>query len=246
MDKHKEVEVLIDRSSHKNDYAKIVDRLDHRASVIRRRLAVRLQSVWELHDLGITELLAAQSQTARQANPPTAAEFWAVEALPRAHTLREPAVATINAELDQFAEHVERFHQSLRLLARPRRDDELGRRGRQAALTAGHGLIEAMPQPAINDVGSKWQRRLHRASRRRNFFTAFGASPAEAEFAVARLEMEMLSSAPWCYGDRMLSAMEMTHTDIANHFRSAVVRIVDRHSWPTEAPAPRSIRELTV
>ncbi len=242
MDTHEEADVANPADTNR-DFIVISDRLDHRASVIRRRTAARLSAVWEMHDLSLSELLATQATVAKMSEPATPAEFWAAEALPRAHALRDAATATIDDELEQFADAVARFHESLRLLARPQRDDELGRRGRLHALAAGHSLAETFPDKTINDVGARWHTKLHRAARRRSFFATFGVPPAEAELALARTEMELLSEAPWSHGDRMLSAFELAHSDIANHLRRSVVRVIDRHSWPTSTAMPRHARQ---
>lgn len=220
-------------------YRRIRARLEDRVDVIARRLAARLEAVWELHDLTWTELMAVQQDVEHRAEIPTPTDFWAAEALPRAATLREVADRTVDDEVANLDDAVARFHESVRLLARPRRDDELGRRARADALEILRRVTDSVPPGTVDELGARWQKRLRRTARRRELTTIVRTPRKEAELAVSKAEMQLLASTPWSHGDRLLSAVELAHQEIRRRLHDRARATVTRHRWPTDAASGR-------
>ncbi|MEM9564473.1 MAG: hypothetical protein AAGA93_17755 [Actinomycetota bacterium] len=185
------------------------------------RLADRLDRVVELYGLDRRELAAAQRQIRRLRRAglvPSANEYWESTAVPRAEMLLDTSMGAIAEEADRLTDAVDRF-----LVATSRSTLEpwiSGADGRAAIQRSGRDAVDRFlaalpPSDPIDELGEWWQRQLHRRA-------AVLALPRlltsrdSTEQIVGRIELDLLDSSPWCYGDRLLSAFELAQAEIRN------------------------------
>ncbi len=187
-------------------------RTNHTSSEIKISTTIgtltrELATVFDAHDLNRGELLAMQrgiKRLDRCSMAPRANEFWEVTAQPRAQRLIDNAVPVIDRHAKALAE--------VRATARP---DDLDDR-----------FIAALPSlDAINDLGHWWQRRLRRTAMLTSLPALAMKVAAEAELVISNHEMALLDAAPWCHGDRLLSAFELAHSEIRRHGRARVTEL---------------------
>lgn len=201
------------------DFERARRRLGRTASDAADRLGLRLQRSAELYGLSRQELVAAQRQVRRLRRAgllPSVAEYWESTAVPRAEILVETSLEALAEETDRLDEAIERF-----LVATSRSTLEPwinGAEGRAAIQRSGieaiDGLRAAIPSAdAIDLLGEWWQRQLHRRAMLRATPRILLSRDA-AETVVGRVELELLDSTPWCYGDRLLSAFELANAEI--------------------------------
>ena len=187
------------------------DEADEGTDEILERLRLCLHAVRTTHDLGRKEMRVTERairQLDQHGMATTANEFWEATALPRAQLLVNESKRVIDRELTVLA----RLHGD----------------------TPHEVAIAALPSTAgINDLGSWWQRRLRRAAMMRSILAIATNTPARAEFLIANKEMALLDQAPWSHGDRLLSAFELAHGEIAKYGRRRASELFDQ---PTNEP----------
>ncbi len=185
------------------------------------RLAGRLDRAVELHGLDRRELSATQRQIRRLRRAglvPNANEYWESTAVPRAETLLDDSMGAIAEEADRLRDAVDRF-----LVATSRSTLEpwiSGADGRAAIQRSGQDAVDRFlgalpPTEPIDQLGEWWQRQLHRRAVLRALPRLL-TSRESAEQLVGRIELDLLDSSPWCYGDRLLSAFELAQAEIRN------------------------------
>lgn len=163
--------------------------------------------------------MAAQHQITRLRRAglvPSPTDYWETTAVPRAEILVEHAVDAVLDEGQRLSEAIDRF-----LTATSRSTLEpwiTGADGRAAIQQTGIAAIErlvgAVPtSTSIDDLGEWWQRQLHRRAVLRSI-PRLATTRESAETVVGAVELEILDSSPWCYGDRLLSAFELAHAEI--------------------------------
>ncbi|MEL6981752.1 MAG: hypothetical protein AAFO29_04945 [Actinomycetota bacterium] len=163
--------------------------------------------------------MAAQQQLRRLRRAglvPSPQDYWENTAVPRAEILVESSVDAVVDEWAQLEEAVDRF-----LTATSRSTLEpwiQGAEGRAAIQQTGTAAIDrvldALPSSAaIDELGEWWQRQLHHRAVLRSVPRLL-TNRQSAEATVAAVELEILDSSPWCYGDRLLSAFELAHAEI--------------------------------
>ena len=192
------------------------DVLHRSAADAGARLAARLAEAVARHDLTRHDLLAAQHDVIRLQRigaAPTPTEYWRRSALPRAARLVDSSMVAVVEEGHRLGEALDRF-----LTEHDRRgpdhDDPLDRRAVVVTDRAIAQLISALPSSRpIHDLGAWWQRRLRRTAIMRSLPELLTPG-ADADRIVGRAEMSLLDRAPWCHGDRLLSAFELAHGEI--------------------------------
>ncbi len=181
-----------------------------------RTLATRLATAAEQHDLTRQQLLAAQRDVIRLQRigaAPSPAEYWKRSALPRAAQLVDSSMAAVVQEGHRLGEALDRF-----LTEHDRRctRSDNGAEAQAVAITdrAIAGLFDAMPAVnTIHELGTWWQRRLRRTAIMRSLPELLSPG-ADGDRIIGRSEMSLLDRAPWCHGDRLLSAFELAHGEI--------------------------------
>lgn len=166
------------------------------------RIWVRAATVRTAYDLDRHHLRATERAIrglARHSMAPTANAFWETTAVPRARRLVDESQTVIDEELP-------------RLAATTDHDDDGADRA-DAVVAAALGPV------GIHDLGRWWQRRLRRAARVHALPAILLAVPGDAELAVSNQEMALLDVAPWCHGDRLLSAFELANGEIERFAR---------------------------
>ncbi|MDH3679739.1 MAG: hypothetical protein OEV40_07295 [Acidimicrobiia bacterium] len=173
---------------------------------ILERLRVCLDTLSSAHDLRRRDVRAAEQairRLDRHAMAPTANEFWATTALPRAQRLLVETRHVIDRDLLCLQAHADRPGSRLRVSHRE--------------------VVSALPSTQhINDLGCWWQQRLRRAALIRSAAAVVGRPPSQAELTIANHEMALLNRAPWAHGDRLLSAFELVHGEIVRFGRRRV------------------------
>ncbi len=201
------------------DFERARRRLGHTARDAADRLALRLQRAGEMYGLGRPELVAAQRQVRRLRRAgllPNVAEYWESTAVPRAEILVETSLEAVVEESERVADAIDRF-----LVATSRSTLEPwinGAEGRAAIQRTGSDAIDGLraaipPTDAIDELGEWWQDQLHRRAVLRAAPRIL-TSRDTAERVIGDVELELLDSPPWCYGDRLLSAFELAHAEI--------------------------------
>ncbi len=193
------------------------------AEEILERLCVCLNAVRTTHDLGRREMRVTERairQLDRHGMATTANEFWESTALPRAQHLVEESKRVIERELVLLAQH------------HPDTDPKIA--------------VASLPSTAeINDLGAWWQRRLRRAALLRSIPTIASNTPARAEFLIANKEMMLLDRPPWSHSDRLLSAFELAHGQIARYGKRRVTELLTGEPLRSESLNDRA-RDLLV
>ena len=187
------------------------------------RLRVCLDAVRTTNDLGRREMRVTERairQLDRHGMATTANEFWESTALPRAQRLVDESKRVIERELALLAKH------------HPDTEPELA--------------VASLPSTAeINDLGAWWQRRLRRSALLRSIPTIATNTPARAEFLIANKEMMLLDRPPWSHSDRLLSAFELAHGQIARYGRRRVTELLSGDPLHGESSGGRA-RDLLV
>lgn len=156
------------------------------------RLRACLRAVRITYDIGRADLRATERairHLQRRSMAPSANEFWETTAWPRAQKLVDETQRVIDRELAALADPAVR------------------------AL-----LEQALPTTAgIDELGRWWQRRLRRAALVRALPSIAAQPPRSAGLVTSDHEMRLLDSPPWSHGDRLLSAFEVAHREIATY-----------------------------
>lgn len=204
-------------------------RLNDRTAAVEQRLASRLNDVQEAYQLTLPSLLSEQRKAHRaDANglTMTATTYWQDVAEPRAAQYVDKATAVIDQEFTAVADAVKRFQQSIRNYS-----NASGQRSDRSAVSnwisdAVEPLLECVPTAdQINQVGEKWQQKLHRAAIVRSLPELLLNPQTSARDIIARTEMDLLEKGPWVHGDRMLSAFELATSDIRNYLADELRRV---------------------
>ena len=194
-------------------------RLGRSARETADRLGSRLGHVVDRHGLDRPELMAAQRHVRRLRRIgalPSAADYWENTAVPRAELLLERAVGIVDEETEHLGDAIERF-----LITTRRSTLEPwinGAEGRAAILRTGSAAIDrtltALPgSDPIDELGEWWQNQLHRRAVVRAIPRLL-VSSSTTEAVVGEAEIQLLDSPPWSYGDRLLSAFELAHSEV--------------------------------
>jgi hypothetical protein len=181
-------------------------------------MARHLEAVYTVHGLSRRELLGVHRGIAklqRAGAAPSANEFWETTALPRARALTYVARAALDSELAEIGAALELAGN--RLVVADQRLEPI------SASDLARPLLAALPSgDAIDRLGRWWQRRLRRAATVRALPSIALRVPAQAELAIASAEMQLLDRPPWSHGDRLLSAFEIAHAEIATYGRRRI------------------------
>jgi hypothetical protein len=199
-------------------------RLDQESTAIARDLRSTLLAAYELHDLTRREVQTAQREIERLARSgllPKPAAYWSDVAVPRASLLVDGAMGAVNGAGAGLADHVDRF---LTATSRSTLEPWISSADGLAQLqvTANQAIdrvLEVIPDDeGINQIGEWWQRGLRRAATTRAIPKLL-VSPEPADVVIGTAELSLLDQAPWCYGDRLLSAFELAHSEIRTRAR---------------------------
>lgn len=183
---------------------------------IVRRLGLGLDAVHRAHDLGRDELVATErgiGRLAQQSMAPPANEFWETTAVPRAHRLVTEAGIVINRALLSLAQH------RCSLCSDRHCSD------RHWAVAEADVLAVISRAEQIDELGRWWQRRLRRTATLRSIPTVLTRVPAQVELTISTMEMDLLDRAPWSHSDRLLSAFELAHGELARYGRRRVAEL---------------------
>lgn len=191
------------------------------------RLRDRLHLVQQRQDLTwrrlIAEQRAIQAHMGSGYDQPSIWKYWDNTANPTARPLFDDASAVIDEELTLVVDAAVRFAQTARrvgvnnvsVLTRSIRD--------AVSVIEGAGLA-AEP---LNEIGARWQKRLHRAAVRKASLSILMAETSQAEMRIIQAEMALLETAPWAHMDRLLMAFEFTHSDVRCHLRDQLDCVTD-------------------
>lgn len=190
---------------------------------IVERLRACLAAVGTAHDLQRRDIKATERairRLDRRAMAPAANDFWAATCLPRAQRLLVESRHVIERDLICLQAHADRPGGRL--------------------LLSYQEVVDALPSPGrINDLGRWWQQRLRRAALIRSAAAVASRPPSQTELIVANHEMALLDRAPWAHGDRLLSAFELVHSEIARFGRGRVDRLfAGIDPGPATGPVP--------
>ena len=220
-------------------------------AVSTRRLAGRLEQVAADHGLTRAELLSAQrhvTELCRIDAAPSTSEYWQRTALPRASALTHAAMGAVVQEGDVVGDALDRY--LVALDGPPLKewaDSDPGRAASEhEANQATVQLLAAVPNShAIDSLGSWWQRRLRRAAMG-SIVTRLLTAGDTAEAMVAERELQLLDSAPWSHGDRLLAAFELAHREILTQTELVVDGLNMRASrrWSPNTNRPQFTIEL--
>ncbi len=210
-------------------------RLGRSARDAADRLQGRLNVAIDRYDLDRRELMAAQHQVTRLRRAglvPSPTDYWESTAVPRAEALVENSVDAVLDEGQRLSDAIDRF-----LTATSRSTLEPWIRGaegqaaiQQTGAAAIDRLVGAVPSAeSIDDLGEWWQRQLHRRAVLRSIPRLL-TSRDSAETIIGAVELEILDSSPWCYGDRLLSAFELAHAEIRSQITGVADDLVARVS----------------
>ncbi len=220
-------------------HREISTRLMDRTAAIERRLRARLQTVQATHDLDGRALLSSHREIGELAQlniAPTAADFWATTANPRAQSLVAAASVVIDSEIDDFALALQRFERSVALVS-----DRAGYAHEPYLETVGTCVEQltraGLDRSKLDVIGARWHARLRRAAFRRSVFRLLICTPSEGQRLLAQSELELFDQAPWTHDDRLLSAFELAHADVRAYLR-------DRLSELSVIVPRQSVREL--
>jgi hypothetical protein len=233
--------------------AQAVRRFERRAASIANRLERQLEAAASFHNLSRRQLQASHrsvEQLSRGGAVPTASEFWEQTARPQARNLFEAATAAIDSEAAELTRALQQFATAIRLELRAGGgrlepdwliDDlhEVAERGvRQVVVT-----VRSLDQ--MDELGRWWQGRLRRKAMLSVMSKALTSPLRQFELIVSAAEMQLLEHPPWSHDDRLLSAFELTHSELreyamhlerrmrrqAHSMLEAVARedLVDRH-----------------
>lgn len=212
-------------------------RLGRAARTTAERLEARLELAAANYGLDRPELMAAQQQLRRLRRSglvPSPNDYWESTAVPRAELLVDNSVDAVLDEWASLDEAIERF-----LTATSRSTLEpwiSGAEGRAAIQQTGAAavdrLLRAVPSSAqIDELGEWWQRQLHHRAVLRAIPRLF-TTRQPTDTVIAAVELEVLDSSPWCYGDRLLSAFELANAEIrtqaTERANDLMARVTDR------------------
>ncbi len=222
-------------------YQRVRARLTDRTDVCLRRTAERLETVRLSHEIDERTLLRTHREVGRQAASglaPSTAEFWRSTANPLAERLSDAAKLVIDDEMDAFADSTVRFRRSVRLLGSgdPVTIDRAEHDLHDQLLRLSTLAIDRGP---LDDLGTRFERRIRRAATMRLGARTFLLSPSETERTIDRIELELLEQPPYSHCDKLLVAFELAHADVRAHVRTRVRALMVRSSrrMLSEVPA---------
>ncbi len=222
-------------------YQRVRARLTERTDACLRRTAERLETARLANEIDERSLMRTHREVGRQVASglaPSAAEFWRSSAGPRAERLSDTAKAVIDDEMDAFADSAVRFRRSVRLLGTgdPTTIDRAEHDLHDQLLRLSTLAIDRGP---LDDLGTRFERRIRRAATMRLGARTFLLSPAETERTIDRIELELLELPPYSHCDKLLVAFELAHADVRAHVRTRVRAMMVRSSrrMLSEVPA---------
>lgn len=198
-----------------------------RVDEVSRRLTERLRAVRQSHDLNWRDLLSSQRTVARLTGSDaetTPDEYWALVAHPRAAVLSANAIAVIDSEREALTDAVLRYRGSVRPVV-PKEHQPLDADTTAAEIERVLSPVGAlrMDRSALDEVGERWQRSLHRAALRRSTRMVLASPIGDTSTIVRATELALLDEPPWCHGDRLLAAYECAHVEVASHLHEMVL-----------------------
>jgi hypothetical protein len=196
-----------------------------------QRLRHQMSEVWTTQGLTRREVLATQRQIRRldrQGLAPPANAFWEVGAQPRARRLGDLARAVIDEEMTRLVGTIRHRRRQLSPMspapgtshaspAPVSRTTAIEGRLRSGDLVVTELMAAACAGDTIDALGQWWQRRLRWAAVGRALPLIAVHTPSELELVVTNEVMRLLDRAPWCHGDRLLSAFELTQRELRAH-----------------------------
>lgn len=201
--------------------------LNRRVSASARRLSERLEVIRRQHDLTWTVLLDSHHEIQRMVNhdmsQPSIWHYWEESAHPQSTPLFEAATTAIDEEIPHFSDAVTRFVQTTRRLSKL--DGLVTTTSVDRALDSGRRA--GLDPTLLNEIGQRWQKRLHRKAVRKAATRVIMQETSKAELLIMQAEMELLDTAPWAHMDRLLMAFELTHSDVRTHLRDRLDNLVD-------------------
>lgn len=226
------------RTSESASVAKALDaateRLSNRVEVSERRLASRLQSLYDAHSLQAGDLWESQRKIARMSAEgvaPSPSEFWAETAEPWAAMLTTTCTAAIDEEMIPLSDAIGRFTESIAIANANgcQISNQTIRMSLQSTLT--EPILAARPDSRrLDELGVVWHSRLRRAAWRKTFPAALFRSASASDLKIATAQVELASMAPWVHGDRLLSAFEGAQADIREHLFDSLALATTVHA----------------
>lgn len=220
-------------------YREARQRLVDRTAAVETRLAARLHDVQGQRDLTWRLLLSSQRKISKAiGHAPSPTQFWETEAAPMAAAFATAARLVIDSELENVSDAVSRFTASVSPLLSDPSIGQFVRTDVSVVLQVlGSNTLDDGP---LNDLGDRWQERLHRQAIRRCMRLRNSNTGEPFDAVVAREELDMLDKAPWIHGDRLLSAFEIAHSETRSHLRdmlaAASVIVTSRPASQVNAP----------
>lgn len=199
---------------------------DNALTAATERLATRLRLAEHLlrsdlaqavaaHDLTRAQLLGVEANARRQSRAgvaPTADEFWNQTAQPQAAVLLT-ACRRIQDEAGTVVGNILWRHGREVAALEPESGD--AGRWREIVEAEVHRLGPAfIPPTVIDGLGQWWQNRLRRRATVLAVSSSLLKPAAQFPLRVTECELELTRRPPWCHGDRLLAAFELTHADL--------------------------------
>ncbi len=161
-----------------------------------------------------------------EGSQPTPTEYWETTAEPMAAMMVNTAVASIDDELANVDEAIDKFTESVRIINRTGKVHVSAAQVRQILEAELSRLDECAPSTdGINDLANRWSAQLRRAAWRRQIPLLLFRSTAEANSIIGQAQVELVEQAPWAHTDRLLSAFELGHADIRTHLFDQIAEL---------------------
>lgn len=153
--------------------------------------------------------------------------YWEQSAHPASLPLLNGGLAAVDSEIPHVANAISRFVQTARRLGIAT-DSVL-----QASIDRSLEPLRSasFASEELNEIGQRWQKRLHRAAVRKSALRVLTSETRVADQHVMMAEMQLLDSAPWAHMDRLLMAFELAHSDVRNYLRDTTDKIASLESY---------------
>ncbi len=202
-----------------------VHRFERRCESIATLLRRQMEAAASFHDLSRRRLRTSHRSVLKLTSGgavPTPQEFWEQTAQPQARNLFDAVTTAIDAETAELTKALQQFATGVRLELRAsggRLEEGWTIEDLQAVADAGVRRVAVTVRglDEIDELGHWWQARLRRAAMKATATKLLMAPLREFELVVAAAEMRLLEQPPWSHDDRLLSAFELTHSDIRDY-----------------------------
>ncbi len=148
----------------------------------------------------------------RNGSAPGIDDFWTTTAEPMAQPLLDTCLEAIDECFDMVAAGVQRTD-----FGPGEHDVAIAERASEIWSTV------TFDPTGLNELGQKWQRRLHRHATPKAILASAMRPASEFHLQREMTEMAMLDQPPWRHGDRILTAFELAHSDIRSAIRQTQV-----------------------